>query len=248
MLGHKAVASMPLMSNKKLLLLDVLKETKLFCDLADADYEFLTKAVTVKKVANNSKIFSGGKELNFLYVLKSGLVKLYNQSKASKKQEIVCVIKPGEFFCLSPILTNQISHINSRAIENCELITVSAEAIRTLVRASHPFAQRVIEFLAHKESSLCKDICSLSLANTKERLAKYLLKEYDRQHSASFKLPLNQGQLAAFLGTVREVVSRDLADLRKANIISSNKGQISVIDESSLQKIAKGFSSRISKS
>lgn len=213
----------------------------LFQDLSPSDLNTLQESAMLKNFAKNDVIFTSGDESQFLYILKKGVVKLYNIRKGTSKEEIVCLIRPGGFFCLSPLLTREVLHINARAVKDSEAIVIPKKSIQDLISSSHPFAQRVISFLACTDCNLCERVCDLSLSTTKERLAKYLLKEYESsQRANSFPLSLNQSQLASYLGTVRETLSRDLAALKKAHVLAMRKGKISVMNPKELALIARG--------
>src|SRR5690606_11400972 len=104
------------------------------------------------------------------------------------------------------------------------------------VDQSHAFSKKIILYLAGKECDLCEEVCDLSLSTTKERLAKYLLKHFNNaEESRFFDLPLKQSELASHVGTVRETLSRDLADLKKAHIIETKKSSVRVIDYEELK-------------
>jgi CRP-like cAMP-binding protein len=216
---------------------EFLSKISLFSHLSPQEYSFLEREATVKDFKKSELICEAGDSTEYLFLLQSGSVKLYN--KKGGKQEIVCLIQPNEFFCLAPLLTRPTHHINAKAMGDSTVVTIPKSAITHLIDQSHEFAKRVIKFLACKECDLCEEVCDLSLSTTKERLAKYLLKEFKKNpERQSFSLPINQSQLASHLGTVRETLSRDLSDLRKARVIESRAGKVKVIKPDELLQIA----------
>ncbi|MDP2691294.1 MAG: Crp/Fnr family transcriptional regulator [bacterium] len=227
---------------------DFFSQIDLFSHLTSGDYALLKEHAKLTTVHKGELIFRNGDPSSNLYLLKQGSVKLYNIRRGSEKEEITCLMGTGEVFCLAPLLSREQFHVNAQALEESEMIIIPELAIQALIRQSHPFAQRVIRFLAKKECDLCEEVCDLSLSTTKERLAKYLFREYERnRHADSFPLPLNQSQLASYLGTVRETLSRDLADLKKAHIIKAEKGLISVLNPGELQQVGGCFQKPCSK-
>ncbi|MDP3975874.1 MAG: Crp/Fnr family transcriptional regulator [bacterium] len=222
-----------------------LSQISLFQGLDQADLDFLQTGAATEDFAKGKLIFQSGDESRHLYLLQRGAVKLFNLKKGTGKEEIVCHIQPGGFFCLAPLLTRPVLHINAKTLEASQLVVIPKSTIQQLIKRSHLFAQRVIEHLACKECELCEEVCDLSLSSTKERLAKYLLSQYQQQRlqgSKSFRLTLNQSQLASFLGTVRETLSRDLAAFKKAKVIDSRQGKISILKPDELAFLSGGNS------
>src|SRR5690606_15248140 len=164
--------------------------------------------------------------------------KLYNIRSGSNKEEIVCLIPPNGHFCLAPLMSREISHINAKALQDCKLIAIPRTTIEQLVDQSHAFSKNVIKSLAGKECDLCEQVCDLSLTSPKERLAKYLVDQFQLSGKPSFKLPIRQNELASHLGTVRENLSRNLAALKKARIIEMKAGMIKILDVRELKNIA----------
>jgi CRP-like cAMP-binding protein len=212
--------------------------TPLFKNLSQQDLSFLIKKATAKQVKKNDPIFRQNDPTENLYLLKEGQVKLFNKRAGTQKEEIVCLIEPGDHFCLAPTLTKPTYHINAKATKNSSLVQIPKEAIQELIRTSHTFAQSIIQYLAKKECSTCERNCDLSLSTTKERLAKYLIHQQKKQgNPRTLKLPMTQSQLASHLGTVRETLSRDMAGLKKQGLIKAKGSDIQIADPDQLQAI-----------
>jgi len=211
---------------------------KLFEGLEPESLKWLSSQSHKKNIRKNEHIFSVNSPAENLYILSSGKVEMYRERKGSGKAETVCLISPNEWFCLAPMLSRENQHMNARAISSGKLIVVPRGTIQKLIRQSHVFAQNVIRELAQKECELCENVCSLSLSTTKERLAKYLLEESQRQNANTISISLNQSQLASYLGTVRETVSRDLRSFKNAKLIEQEKTQFTILNEGELMRIS----------
>jgi CRP-like cAMP-binding protein len=217
----------------------ILSSIKLFSGLEPAHLEELEDSLVPQDFSQDEFVFRSGEMANKIYVVTEGSVKLFNSRPGSAKEETVCVIHPGGFFCLAPVINKEELHINAKALIETKTLEISSVMIHNLIEVSHPFSKNVIRHLSRKECDLCEEVCNLSLSTTKERLAKYLLDHADpRNISQAFPLRMNQTELASVLGTVRETVSRDLSDLRKADVISLKHQLLTIKDEVELRKIA----------
>lgn len=211
----------------------------IFYNLPKAELEHIEQKALPMIAKKGKLIFKAGDPADFLYVIKKGSVKLFRNRKGSEKEEIVCVIRENGHFCLAPLLTEADEHMNAGAIEETQILAISKKNLLELMDSSHAFAKNLIRALAGKECRLCEEVCDLSLATTKERLAKYLLSLYEEHgRKPRFHVPLTQSALASYLGTVRETLSRDLGALRKAKVISFTNKKFQIISPKELSRIA----------
>ena len=56
----------------------------------------------------------------------------------------------------------------------------------------------------------------------------------------SLELPTTKTQLAAYLGTISETLSRTLSRFKNMGLIEVDKGKITILDPVALQKMAEG--------
>ena len=73
-------------------------------------------------------------------------------------------------------------------------------------------------------------IDTVALATVEQRLARRILAEAD----ATWTVAKTHQQLAADIGSVREIVSRHLGDWERKGWIKSNRGRIQVLDSHAL--------------
>ncbi len=216
----------------------LLSEVSIFRGLAKSDHALLKKSGIIKKFKKGDSLFQEEEHADRLFIVTKGLVKLFRLQSGSPKEEIVCFVRPPGYCCLAPVLARSLFHINATAIADTETIVFSKETVLNLIDCSHVFAKNIIHILAEKECDLCEEVCELSLKTTKERLASYLLEHASQASKKTFPLNLNQAQLAAHLGTVREKLSRDFSALKKAKMIRLHKGLISILNEPELDRLA----------
>ncbi len=214
-------------------------ESPLFSGLDMSDRAFLSDRITSQCFSKGTELFERGQPADVLYILKSGLLKMSQERKGSAKEEIDCLIEPGDQFCLSPLIQGQDHHMTAVALDQCEVFALQRKDVLDFIDQSHTFARRVIHVLSKMECQLCEEVCDLSLGTTKERLAKYLVDQFEKQESPeTFPLPLNQSDLAAYLGTVRETISRDMNAFKKAQLIEVNQKRVRILDVDGLKQMA----------
>lgn len=221
-----------------------LSQVPLFADLEAHELDLLSKASEIVLAKGNELIFRAGHQADTLYIVAAGQVKMYQSRKGSHKEEIVCVVKPKQYFCLAPVLSREVMHINAKTLEKTQLLAIPKATIDDLIQSSHTFAKTVIQHLAIKECGLCEQVCDLSLNSPKERLAKYLLEQFQKSKRGAIQLSLKRSELASHLGTVRESLSRYFAAFKRAGIISYQGKKVQLQNLKELESIAYPQSSR----
>ena len=85
---------------------------------------------------------------------------------------------------------------------------------------------------------LVNKIDDLSLKETPARVAAYLLLLRSSQDAATFRLDLPKGQIALYLGTIQETLSRIFKRFVDEGLIELKGREISILDQSGLKEIA----------
>ncbi len=101
-------------------------------------------------------------------------------------------------------------------------------------------ALHIAHSLADSVSVLIDTAGQLAFMTVRQRLAGHLLAiAVGREHGRRVARATQQ-ELAGSIGTVREVVARTLHDLRDEGLVAMSPGQIEIVDERGLYKIAVG--------
>jgi len=150
------------------------------------------------------------------------------------REQVMIRLGPGDAFCLVAALDNG---PNPATIQATTDVTVYALRKEYLVRImeQHPaIALAVIENLAAKVRHFSSLVEDLSLRSVEARLAKLLLRlaqEHELAHPR-----MTRKEMAAELGTVREVVARTLRRLEREDIIRFDRHRIMILDRAALEE------------
>ncbi len=113
------------------------------------------------------------------------------------------------------------------------------DALRAVIQASPDVAFALLERLAVRVRDLVERLDQISSNSVAARLAAHLLRRCHEHGALVVSLGMTQTQLAEELGTVREVVVRELRALRTEAIIApARAGWFEVLDVDRLAKIA----------
>jgi len=175
-------------------------------------------------------IFLEGQPCLGLYILESGRVKIFKYSQAGREM-IINVLNAGESFNEVPVFDQGVNPANVAAVLDTQVWLIEARALRTLI-AQHPrAAQQIIINLSENLRMLLDKVAELSFYTVTARLAHLLMELPADQLAGKGSERITQDDLAARIGTVREVVARSLKELENYGAIEVEWGKITILDE-----------------
>jgi CRP/FNR family transcriptional regulator, cyclic AMP receptor protein len=217
-----------------------LRNNTFFGGLPDGALDALIGRGHSKRYAKGSTIYRRGEKGDSLMVVLSGRIKISNTT--ADREVILNFLGVGDLNGEIAALDGRERTADALALEDCEVFTVHARDLVPTLTA-HPEA--MIEII----KTLCEKLRSASAIiedNTLEmrgRTARGLLR-LCQQHGRTGKdgvrlqLSMSQRELGGYLGVSRANVSRQLTELRDANVIRIDGTQITITDEPGLSAIA----------
>ncbi|MCG3155964.1 MAG: CRP-like cAMP-activated global transcriptional regulator [bacterium] len=214
-----------------------LRDLPLFAALSVAELRQLMRQSAVRGYKRNDLIFMEGEAYAGLYLVLSGRVKVFKTSPEGKEQ-IIHLLGPRELFADVPLFTGGPYPVTAQALEDTRLLFIPRQAFLDLLRGSSEICMRMLGAFAKRMRQLVNLVESLSLKDVTARLARYLADEAKRTGTNTVLLPVSKANLAAFLGTIPETLSRSLHDLENRGIIAVQGKQIVIQNRSLLQELA----------
>ena len=169
-----------------------------------------------------------------LHIIEQGFVKLYRLSPQGR-QYIVRVLQEGDTCNEVPTFDGGTNPVNVEALETTRVWVIKADVLRELLLAHPEFAQKVIDNLTKQLRGLVKMVSEMAFYQVTHRLARLISAQTPEELSGT---PWTQEQLAARLGTVREVVARSLKELERSGAIQVEKRRIAITDTDMLAEWA----------
>lgn len=165
-----------------------------------------------------------------LHIIESGSAKIFRLSPQGR-QYIVRILQEGDTFAEVPAFDGGLNPVNVDALETCRVWVINSEKLRALVAAHPVFAQKVLKNFGEMLRSLVRAVSEMAFFQVTHRLARLISEDAEepRPH-------WTQEQLAARLGTVREVVARSLRELERSGAIRIEDRRIHIADDSVLRQ------------
>lgn len=190
----------------------------------------------LKKIPAGEFIFIEKDNCTFFALLLSGRVRVFKEGESGREVTLYRFEK-GEscILTVSCILSDSLYPALAVAEEDSEAFLIPANVFREWVSRFDPWRKYVFEILAKRLSSVIMVVEEVAFRRVDSRIAELLLKEADKEQTVR----LTHQQIAAEIGTSREVVTRILKDLEQEKLISSGRGSISIINIPELRKKSK---------
>jgi CRP/FNR family transcriptional regulator len=180
----------------------------------------------IKEVPSGSEILHQGQAVRFIPFVLSGLVKVF--TKNDEKELLLYHISPTEscIMSLAVSLRNDPSAINAVTEEDSLILLVPVQRVIEWLRDFPELTMLFFHEFYKRYTDMVDTIRQLVFTNLESRLLEYLKETAHKQ--GNNHIHLRHREIAADLGTVREVISRLLKKLEKAGHISVSKEGIEV--------------------
>lgn len=197
----------------------------------------LASRCLVRGFRRGAVIFEEGVAAAGLWVVLVGRVKLVRVS-ASGREQVLHAEAPGATLAEVPVFDGGGYVATAVAIDDARLLFVPREAVREVCRRRGDVALGVIAVLARRVRAFAGLIEDLALRDVTARVARFLLDEARRGAGDTIELPGTREEIGARLGTVRELVSRALSQLRVSGVIALRGRTVRVLDAVRLAALA----------
>lgn len=214
----------------------ILKGAPLFAALTDAEIESLATRAVVRSYAAGESLFSEGDPCAGLYLIASGRVRIYKASPSGREQ-VLAVEGPGTSIAELPVFDGGNYPASAAALQPTDLLFVSRKDFRNVCLERPEVALKVLQVVGGRLRRLVGIIEELSFTTVRHRLISWLLRQAKTQGDRGpvVLLSSSQQELASQIGTVRELVSRNLARLQAQGFISIGGREVTILDEAGLE-------------
>lgn len=210
---------------------------KLFEGLPQAQLKSLADIALFKRCKAGDTLFEAGQPGTHFFAVVSGKVRVYRASLSGKEQ-ILSVFGAGESFAEVPVFEGKTYPASAQALEDCLLVSIARKGFVELLRREPELALGVMALLSSRLRAFVGQIAQLSLKEVPERLAGYLLLLRAAQGRDEITLDLPKGQIASYLGTIPETLSRAIKKLSEQGLIDVSGSQVRVLDPEGLSLLA----------
>ena len=215
--------------------LDSLKSLPYFAGLDDVVLSSVIKYVFEKKAERSEILVFEGESAEALYFVVEGVVKVFKTS-ADGKEQIYRIIRPGDSFNDVPVLTGGVNLASAAAMSAVVLNGIQKKDLENLSKEYPQLALNIIKVLSLRVEELVELVEDFSFRRVSSRVAKILLENIGNGDTEKHRL--TQQEMAAMIGTAREMVGRSFKSLEEEGAIRTEHNRIIITDKAALKRIA----------
>lgn len=214
-----------------------LSQNAYFTNLNTEILAYLSQGTYLRRYERGETLFWEGDPCAGLHIIRTGSVKLFKTSPQGREL-IVKVFEEGATFNEVPVFDHGQNPVNVAALEECKIWVIEAEVIHAAMEKHPEMCQSIILNLTQNLRMLVGMVEELSFYQVTNCLARLISKLPEEQLVGEASQRITQDQLAARLGTVREVVARSLRELERGGAIHVRRRQIQIVNQAVLQEWA----------
>jgi CRP/FNR family transcriptional regulator len=215
--------------------LSALRRTMLFGELGEPELKALAERAVEQKLGRNETLFIAGDSARGLYVIVEGSVRAYRVGPDGREQ-VIHVEQAGAVIGDLPVFDEGAYPSNVAGEEDSTLLFIDRGDVQRLCLTHPQISLAALKTLARRLRNCAALVETLSLHDVDRRLARLLLEEAKRHGKRNgpqteLDLGMTHQQVAARIGSVREVVSRAFSRLQQAGHITVDGRRVVIRDE-----------------
>lgn len=203
-----------------------LQGNEYFDDLPDALLKEIAEHTHLREYQRGDVMFWEGDPCDGLFIIQQGSAKIFRLSPQGR-QYIVRILQEKDTFAEVPAFDEGTNPVNVEALENCCVWVINSAKLHELVKTQPEFAHKVLANFGKMLRGMVQRVSEMAFYQVTHRLAR-LIAEMPQDKPVPH---WTQEQIAARLGTVREVVARSMKELERSGAIKVEDRRIQIVDQ-----------------
>lgn len=189
------------------------------------DEESMAKIATKahhRDLSRGEYLYQAADEDNSVYIVHKGQVRIFHLSESGKEQ-LIRVLNPGDFTGEWTIFSSDTYHENyAEATRNTQICAINRDDLLELLKKYPEISMKIMSSMSERLSQSEKQTASVATESVSNRIIYYLedLAGVDAEDEVKVTLPMTRKDLASYLGTTPETLSRRFKDLENRGLIN----------------------------
>lgn len=200
----------------------------IFNHLTKAQMDEIMDVVRTVTYEKGDFIYRADTPSDALYIVHRGEVKIYRLAESGKEQ-LVRLLQPGDFTGELALFNQSVHEAYAEATVDSEVCQINREDFQRLLVQYPTISLKVLTEFARRLDTSEKQTTRLATESVNQRIALFLVEcvTEEKVNEAKIHLPMSRKDLASYVGTTPETVSRTLTEFEAAGLIKQ-EGQRTV--------------------
>ena len=202
----------------------------IFNHLEEEQMDEVITLIHSRSYKKGEDIYQTGNASDALYIVRRGRVKIYRISESGKEQ-ILRILNPGDFTGELALFNESVHDAFASALVDTDICMIKRNDLQNLLLKYPNISMKILSELSHRLAQ-SETQTTRATERVELRIALFLVESIDHNSKSDvITLPMNKKDLASYLGTTPETISRKLLEFEDAGLIKqlSNKS-IKIID------------------
>jgi CRP-like cAMP-binding protein len=213
----------------------------LFSGLSENELATLANVLVKHTFAKNAYIYYPGNPGLNLYLVESGVVRLF-MINTNGEEFLLDLIKPRRVFGLPGLMGTENRPAGAAALETACVLTIPRVDMFHFIEIYPQFTRNLMMEMASDLRNLLEHTQALACLSLKGRLVTlflHLIRSNENQaEKLEMELPLTQAELASWVGASRGRVNRELSKLQQQGLIDISGQKLKITDLRGLELLA----------
>jgi len=206
---------------------EALQRIPIFSGLEAEVLEALAQRAAARTLASGEMLFSEGDPCDGVFLLVEGSLKIFKTSPSGRQVTLAVETAPATVAEV-PLFDGGPYPASVQAIDPAVTLFIHKRDFRAICLQHPQVALQALAVFGRRLRTLVSMIESVTFGSVRQRLARTLLELDQQAGGKSFALPWTHQEIALNVGTVREVVSRNLNRFQVDGLIHVDHREISV--------------------
>ncbi|VEU81280.1 Crp/Fnr family transcriptional regulator [Haploplasma axanthum] len=208
----------------------------IFNHLNENEQADISNLIRVKRLLKGDFLYHMGDTGAALYVVHQGKIKIARYNDDGNEQ-VIRILNPGDFLGEELLFTNIKANNFAVSLEDSAVCMLEGSKLKEYIMDKPQIGIRMLSELSTRLSESDNKIESYNLDLSEKRIVASILKLSKGNHI--FTLPFSKSDWASILGMSSETLSRNLAELKKSNLIElEGQRTIKIINHDNLKRFA----------
>lgn len=215
------------------------KKDSFFCHLSAKATKEFNSVKSSSAYPAGATLFLEKQDSRGVFVLCEGEAKL-TISSSEGKTLILRIAKAGEILGLMAVLAGKPYEVTAETIRPCQIAYVRRDDFLSFVSQHAEVSHAIFTQLGSNYSGACEQLRTVGLSvSAQGRLAKFLLdlsaEAVPTKAGARIQMPLTHEEIAEFIGSSRETVTRTLSEFKTLNLLTLKGSTLMISDRAGLE-------------
>jgi CRP-like cAMP-binding protein len=212
---------------------ELLTRVPLFAELSAAELEQIGSVAIPRSYPKGVRVFHEGDHSDACYIVRSGDLRV-TREHSDGRAIALATLGPGDIFGELAMLDGGTRSASVETLTESELLALPASDVRRVIAAHGDIAAKLIVAITRRLRETNERVARQSFQTVPSRVAgvlnQLIAEEAIPEERRGITVRMTQADLAQLAGTSRESVSRFLATLERAGVVSVGRGRVTVLE------------------